>query len=212
MKLPIKNLLPVLVLFGLAACVTVSTQYGSGPIQLAPSVQQHFDRYKQFEDPRFFAVSIDGKSYGYSICRPGRVCGDFQKGVDLAVYSCLKRSKGVPCKIFGRAKQVVWKNAGPAQHFASRPATRSSFHSLNNNQICEQAIQFSAPKWEQAHPNFIAEAKARQLTEASCAKLSGRFTNIQSAPLSGKTGTIERVSLFGVGNAAMGCAPSVSYG
>jgi hypothetical protein len=115
MNLPIKRLLPVLVLSGLAGCVAVSTHYGSGPIRLAPSVKQHYERYMQFEDPRFFAVSIDGKSYGYSLCRPGRNCGDFQKGVDLAVFGCLKRSQGVPCKIFGRAKQVVWKNAGPAQ-------------------------------------------------------------------------------------------------
>ena len=95
----------------------------------------------------------------------------------LLSYYCQKNSNGVPCKIYARYKKVVWKISGTGQNFAKKPAIRPSFHGLNNNQVCSQAIKYTFPKWDSARPYFVAEAKARQLTEASCAKLSGRFTD-----------------------------------
>ena len=50
--------------------------------------------------------------------------------------------------------------------------------------LCSTSIQNLAPKWETSAPYqpYVAEAKRRGLTEEQCAKLTGRFKNLQVKP------------------------------
>ena len=176
MNLPNNKLLLAIAISGLAGCVSVSSQYGSGPIQLSSSVKQNLDRYKSAAAPEFFAVSIDGNSYGYSTCREFGICRNFQTLIDVAIYRCQNRSKGVSYKIYARGKQVVWKYTGPGQNSVDKPPAPPSFLGVKNNNVCDVAILGSRPAWDTRYPHYIAEAKARQLTEINCAMLTGRFS------------------------------------
>lgn len=101
-----------LVLLGgllLAGCKTTSDYYGKGPVNLSSRLTAGFEKYKSGGGPEFFAVSQDGRTYGWSYCSGG--IGNCRGGGIpgfMAVNACERGSKGVPCKIFARGKQVVW--------------------------------------------------------------------------------------------------------
>lgn len=92
------------ILLNLAGCGVKSVR-GSGPISLSGRVEQAFERYKNEDNPKNFAISSDGKNYGYSVC-PETKCGTGRQKV--ALDSCTKRSNGKVCKIYASGRSVIW--------------------------------------------------------------------------------------------------------
>lgn len=87
---------------------------GDSPIILSKNVEEGFEKYKGEQDPRYFAVSLDGRRYGYSAC-DGPKCR--RGGQSIALEKCHSRTPDVmPCKIFAHETKIVW--AGPV-HFRS---------------------------------------------------------------------------------------------
>lgn len=100
----------VAALFLLTGCQTTHQHAGSGPIDLSRRVEAHFQSYLTKPNGEFFAVSTDGKHYGYSVCREGRFnCVEESGGV--ALRSCHSRSGSVPCKILAIGEDIVWLGA-----------------------------------------------------------------------------------------------------
>ena len=91
-------------------CVTIQDHYGSGPVELSQKVKTGFEKYKALKKPTFFAISTDGRTYGYSMCKGDNCSPDWEYPIDIAKFSCEKNSNGVPCKIYARGIKVVWKN------------------------------------------------------------------------------------------------------
>lgn len=95
----------------LAGCQTAGQGVGSGPITLSSDVKIGFQNYLAREDGSYFAVSTDGKVYGYSYCPHGAYnCSE--SGGTIALRTCQNGSRGVPCKIYAIDDKVVWKGAG----------------------------------------------------------------------------------------------------
>ena len=69
----IKLLMMANIVVGLSACVTNT---GSGPITLSSNVLRGYEQYKKLQWPSYFAVSEDGKTYGYSYCPEGDCAPD----------------------------------------------------------------------------------------------------------------------------------------
>lgn len=93
------------ILLLLSSCQTNST-YGEGPISLSYNANNGFQAYLTTAEKGFFAVSTDGKTYGYSFC-PESLCTEDAGAV--ALRSCRNRSKGVPCKVYAAGDRIVWQ-------------------------------------------------------------------------------------------------------
>ena len=96
--------LSCIILSALVGCAIHSVR-GSGPITLSKRVEQAFERYKNEDNPRNFAVSLDGEDYGYSFC-PAFKCS--ATGQKVALDSCRKRSNGKDCKLYASRRSVIW--------------------------------------------------------------------------------------------------------
>lgn len=99
------------ILVALAGCAFESVR-GSGPISLSERVQEGFERYKNEDNPKHFAISLDGEDYGYSHCsdfkcRPG--------GQKVALDSCNERADGKPCKLYASGRTVIWNGPTNSQ-------------------------------------------------------------------------------------------------
>jgi len=105
----------------LAACQTTFYDAGTTPIKISNAVVAGFDRYKQYDHPLFFAVTIDGK-YFYSTGCPDSQCAS---GAETRVISDCEIRYGKECKIFAFERDIVWK--GPITY----PETRSGQYLLN---------------------------------------------------------------------------------
>lgn len=80
--------------------------FGSGPLTVTPHVAEGFQRYLNEPMPVAFAVSTDGRSYGYRYCT-GRPCSI--RGVSqVTIDNCRSRSRGVPCKILALREEIKW--------------------------------------------------------------------------------------------------------
>ena len=101
---PIPILEGCLLFLALAGC-TLESPRGSGPIMLSEQVEQAFEQYKNEENPKHFAVSLDGEHYGYSICPDFKCQSGGQK---VALESCMINSDGIGCKIFASGRTVIW--------------------------------------------------------------------------------------------------------
>jgi hypothetical protein len=100
----VKHLILCLSLF-LSACVTMSeAYYGKGPLPNRDRVAAAYEQYKKSIAPGAFFVADNG-SYGYSYCEAS-VCSGSE--IDVARYSCLQGSRGVPCWMYARGLQIVW--------------------------------------------------------------------------------------------------------
>jgi hypothetical protein len=90
-----------------AGCQTTHQGAGSGNITLSTSVESRFQGYLANPTASYFAVSTDGQSFGYSICSAGR--GECTESAGtVALRSCHRKSKGVPCKIYAMNETIVW--------------------------------------------------------------------------------------------------------
>lgn len=94
----------------LSGCQMSHQHAGSGPIDLSRRVEAHFQSYLTKPNGEFFAISTDGKHYGYSVCRDGRFAC-VEDGDSVALRSCHSRSGGVPCKILAVGEDIVWQGA-----------------------------------------------------------------------------------------------------
>ena len=91
-----------------AGCQTTHQGAGSGNITLSTSVESRFQGYLANPTASYFAVSTDGQSFGYSICSAGR--GECTESAGtVALRSCHRKSKGVPCKIYAMNETIVWQ-------------------------------------------------------------------------------------------------------
>ncbi len=95
----------------LAGCAALESPKGEGPILISKRVEQAFERYKEESNPGHFAVSENGRQYGYSYCSDTK-CR--QGGQSIALYSCKRRAGSVPCKIFASGTNIVWD--GPVKY------------------------------------------------------------------------------------------------
>lgn len=83
---------------------------GTGPVKMSQQAYNSFNSYLDSKDPIAFALSEDGRTsaWYYCIefgCRPYRT-------IHLAITQCKLRSKGVPCHLFARQRDIVWQNPG----------------------------------------------------------------------------------------------------
>lgn len=87
--------------------------YGSGPIKLSPAAQAGLEEHLADRRSMYFAVSVDGKAWGASVCTStvsASYCID-AGSARIAIRACEKASNGVPCKIYAKRKKIVWKDA-----------------------------------------------------------------------------------------------------
>ncbi len=102
----------------MTACQSGSTSnlVGTGPIKLAPHVQDGFQEFlREGNGAWAFAVTPDGWHYSYVYCKGGGGCGGRPQAATRAVELCERRSKGRDCKIYAINGEVVWKHdAAPA--------------------------------------------------------------------------------------------------
>jgi hypothetical protein len=99
------------ILMTLVGCGFESVR-GSGPISLSERVEQAFERYKNEDNPKHFAISLDGEDYGFSIC-PDFKCSP--EGQKVALDSCTKRSNGKVCKLYASGRSVIWNGTVDAK-------------------------------------------------------------------------------------------------
>ena len=97
----------VLALF-VSGCQVTTQGAGEGPISLTSNVEARFQGYLANPGGEYFAVSTDGRNYGYSVCASGRFeCAE--SGGSVALRSCRARSDGAPCKIYAVGENIVWQ-------------------------------------------------------------------------------------------------------
>ena len=94
----------------LAACQTsggVHRDAGSGPISLSSSVKVAFEAYKNYDGWGFFAVSPDGRHYGFGGCPSLGAC--YNDGDGAALRSCKEKNGGNRCYIYADGPHIVWQ-------------------------------------------------------------------------------------------------------
>lgn len=112
-RFDMKYILPLYACLLLASCA-LEPDAGNGPIILSERVEAGFEKYKGEQDPRYFAVSLNGQQYGYSACSGPKCLRD---GQNIALEKCQARvSELMSCKIFAHGQEIVWN--GPV-HFRS---------------------------------------------------------------------------------------------
>ena len=84
---------------------------GSEPILISKRVEQGFEKYKKLQNPGHFAVSENGRYYGYSYCSDTK-CR--KGGQSIALRSCKRSAGTIPCKIFASGTRIVW--SGPIKY------------------------------------------------------------------------------------------------
>lgn len=92
--------------------ISLKSDVGTGPINLAAAVEEKFQKYLSLDEPLAFAVSTDGKRSSGSFCQQPGTCEDVD-GPGLALERCHATGgpKGSPCKIFAIEKDIVWDGA-----------------------------------------------------------------------------------------------------
>ena len=68
-------------------------------------VERAFEQYKGETNPTHFAISENGRQYGYSYCSDTK-CR--RVGQSVALYPCKNKTGSVPCRIFARGEKIVW--------------------------------------------------------------------------------------------------------
>lgn len=88
----------------LSAC-KLNPDAGEGPLVMNLSTKAGFDQYQRQRFPVAFAVSVDGKSYGYTTCVAAQCLNSepYQ-----AISYCQSSSKGVPCRLYAIGNGIVW--------------------------------------------------------------------------------------------------------
>lgn len=93
----------------LAGCAGIEDdRIGSGPITLSPRTQAAFEEYLNVDEPLVFAVTADGRTWGYSLCELWEC--QLMKEETIAIEFCRKGSDGKPCYIYAMGTKIVWRN------------------------------------------------------------------------------------------------------
>lgn len=99
-------------LFGalaLSACGSVGGVGWHKPIELSQWVQSAYDAYRKLPSPGQFAVSEDGRHYGYTYCSEASVSGCRDRGTRfMAIQNCELSSGGAECKIYAIGRRQVY--------------------------------------------------------------------------------------------------------
>ena len=148
--------LPLAVLLAASGCAGVSV-YGDTPLVLSQYVADGFERYKGEQGPAYFAVSQDGRMYGYLYC-PGTACKR-ERGTQFTIGLCQQRSGGSPCKIFAVGTEIKWKGAitWPGAAGSARPAAPDS------KQVAEDRDVRPVPmviRWEDTERDIKGQLRA----------------------------------------------------
>lgn len=93
-------------LFALSACQWT----GEGAVELSPFAAAGYREYSEVVGDKAFALTEDGRSYGYAYCIDNRCTGNEQKA---AMANCERGRKrqgllDTTCKIFARNDVVLW--------------------------------------------------------------------------------------------------------
>ena len=98
----------------LTACSIGGIERGRGPITLSPEAQRGLERYFELTDASFyrgyFALSADGRGFGYSYCRDLQCRGNPQV---TAIRSC-EEASATPCYLYAAGRDIVWDTDAPA--------------------------------------------------------------------------------------------------
>lgn len=91
-----------------AGCAGVSEngKAGKGPLTLSSQVTAFFETYKGYANPLIFYVSADGTAAGAQVC--DGACVGKEAAEAQAERYCLSSSRGQPCFLYARGRQVVW--------------------------------------------------------------------------------------------------------
>ncbi len=93
----------------LVGCQTVEDFYGSGPITLSTSLENHFKtKYLTGPGPAFYVIPLDGTAAYHSFCPAGTGMCQFDVTGLHAITDC-ERDTGQKCYIFAEGDQIVWK-------------------------------------------------------------------------------------------------------
>jgi len=116
----------------LSGCAT--DDYATKPIEMSRQVEKIYKSYNMEKNPGHFAVSLDGKSAGYTYCPASRCRGN---GVEDALELCHSWSNKVKCVIYayhgstifsadsspaGKGEPDVPVSQPPCNHSAGIPA------------------------------------------------------------------------------------------
>ncbi len=163
-----KILMIVLVGSVVAGCQTAQDRFGKGPLTITKSVQNGFEKYKGVPGGSYFAISLDGRRYGYSYCAAGPDACHSSPG-SLAVNVC-QRGSSSPCKVYARGHFVVWDGAVtvgvPSASQGASPSAKS------DDVVCGYAVDYSGDeaKWHTSaeFAGFVEEAQRRGFTVEKC--------------------------------------------
>jgi hypothetical protein len=86
---------------GIGGCTNSSI--GSGPLQLSPKAQTHYQEYKNRSEPGAFVVSENGGAY-YSYC-PTTSC----MGAIMTAMRLCRNANAGKCYIYDIDGQIVWR-------------------------------------------------------------------------------------------------------
>jgi len=104
-----RNLLRSLGLVALgAAAAGCDSHIGSGPLQLSPKAQAHYQEYKSRFAPGAFVLSQNGGAF-YSYCPTTSCIG----AISTAMRLCRESNSG-ECYIYDIDGQVVWRFGEPS--------------------------------------------------------------------------------------------------
>lgn len=101
----IRALILSLSAFVLASCQTVGSQVGSGPLNLSGKVVVGLERYLAHDNALAFAVTSDGRTYGFGVCNAHSCREDLN---EIAFRSCERRARGKRCSLFASGRDIVW--------------------------------------------------------------------------------------------------------
>jgi len=89
----------------LTACQTANIEPSRDPqVVLAPKVWIAFEDYRKLNNPGAFAVSADGRNYGFSFCPTAHCQANYQR--PGALTNCREHG-GDACRIFADGRRIV---------------------------------------------------------------------------------------------------------
>ena len=91
-------------------CAGINDRIGSGPLVLSPEVEQAYAvflaQYSDDFEPGYFAVSRDGRVFGFSYCPDLRCRRGAQQ---LALQSCNHGRSTGDCLLYARGEKILWR-------------------------------------------------------------------------------------------------------
>ena len=98
--------MPVIVIASMAILGCAAQGPGQGPLSVSNNVASGYERFKKDVGAAYFAVSEDGRTYGYSYCTDFVCRGNARAG---AIAACERSSRGAACYIFASGEEILWK-------------------------------------------------------------------------------------------------------